>query len=134
MRKISFMLMAMLLSMCIASCRECEDCEEKLVEIEPSAEFHFQFSSFIVRNGDKLTVTPTIVSEKSSPGLAIKKAGYYWDGQLISVVENPPFTLEYDIKDQKTGAHNVVISLICGGDGYVQMRATTDPYEVAVVE
>lgn len=131
MKQLSIMLMALLLSMCMSSCG---DEEKDSVETVPNAEFHFQFSSFILRNGETLTITPTIVAAKSSPGLTIRKAGYYWDGELVSVVDTPPFTLEYAVKDQKAGSHNVVISLICGGDGYVEMKGTSEPYEVAVVE
>lgn len=131
MKQLSIMLMALLLSMCMSSCG---DEEKDSVETVPNAEFHFQFSSFILRNGETLTITPTIVAAKSSPGLTIRKAGYYWDGELISVVDTPPFTLEYAVKNQIAGSHSVIISLICGGDDYVEMKGTSEPYEVAVVE
>jgi len=130
MKRISLILMSVLLSMCIASCSK----DEKTEDIVPSAEFHFQFSSFIVHKGETLTITPTIVSAKSSPGLKIKKAGYYWDNELIATVDAEPFTLNYEIKDQSVGSHTIIISLICDGEGYVQMKGTSEPYEIAILE
>ncbi len=131
MKKLSMFLMTMLLSIGIASCSKDDDNSEDTM---PSAEFNFQFSSFIVHQGETLTITPTIVSERSSPGLKITKVGYYWDNELIATVDSEPFELNYEIKDQSIGSHTVIISLICDGKGYVQMKGTSKPYEVAVLE
>lgn len=131
MKKVSMFLMTVLLFLGIVSCSSNDDNTGDTI---PSVEFHFQFSSFIVHQGENLTITPTIVKENSSPGLKIKKVGYYWDNELIATVDSEPFELNYEIKDQSIGSHTVIISLICDGEGYVQMKGTSQPYEVAVLE
>lgn len=101
----------------------------------PTASFNMKFSSFVIPNGQILSITPTVDTSKSSPGLEIRRVQYYWDNQLIDTQLSFPFTLNHRIEGQEIGKHTVTIKVVYGGEGYKEMETTDGfKFEVNVVQ
>lgn len=110
-------------------------CDKDELIIPKPAVFNMSFSSFNLCDGDELTITPSVNTAESCPGLEILEAEYYWDGKLISRQNKSPFTLKHKIEGQALGEHNVTIRLTYGGDGYLRMQLDHGfDYKVNVVE
>ncbi len=97
-------------------------------------EFSFHYSSFVLSNGEVLTVTPSIDKTNSSPGLGLSSVEYYWDGELQEVMKSEPFVWNYKIDGQSVGKHTTTVVVYTKETSkYIPMKVTT-PFDVAVVE
>lgn len=98
-------LIAFMLQILCLSLFSCEDDNE--VQTAPKMDFTFNYSSFVLNNGDVLTVTTSIVKANSSPGLGISCVEYYWDEELKETIRAEPFVWNYKIEGQPVGKHTV---------------------------
>lgn len=115
----------------------CDDEETAVAkaEINSFPDLHFGFSSFILENGDVLTVTPSIDETKGNwPGMSISSVGYYWDGELVSVEREVPFIWEYEITGQSVGKHNVTFVVYIRDAEDQLYKSPPFTFEVGVVK
>ena len=124
-------LVALSLLLCLFAITSCgkDDVTELVI---PTANFDLSFSSFELKNGDELRITPKVDTSKSSSGLEIREVVYYWDGKQISTESSSPFQLKYEIANQSIGEHYVNVEIAYGGKGYVTMRTKDKGFEFKV--
>ncbi len=111
-----------LLSVTFSSCdHDHHDPDDIVTKTMPNADFSFTTSAMYgqyVTNGYVLEYTVAIDEDKSSSGIYIDKAEYYWDGELIQTATNYEHKLNWLVDSQTLGEHSLQIKIYVKGDGY----------------
>lgn len=91
--------------------------------VVPQVSFYANGWPYVV-NGEIFSYGYEIDAEKSSKGIYIESADFFWDEKNIGTVRSTPFTINHSIANQTLGIHKLKALINVKGKGFVDMTYT----------
>lgn len=121
-------------SLLMSSCsKDDEDSSNDL--LIPSASFLFSYNSFVLANGEALTINSLELNrETSSPHLTILDVRYFLDGKEIGYATSAPFAMSYTLTNLSLGYHTFTFKANVKGNGYYKdTEFTSQEFDVKIL-